>query len=59
VAGGWRRLHNEELHKLNVSPKDSPSFTEPEGSLPRSQEPGTGHCREPDKSILHLHTLFA
>jgi hypothetical protein len=20
VAGGWRRLHNEELHKLNVSP---------------------------------------
>jgi hypothetical protein len=20
VAGGWRRLHNEELHKLNASP---------------------------------------
>jgi hypothetical protein len=20
VVGGWRRLHNEELHKLNASP---------------------------------------
>jgi hypothetical protein len=20
VAGGWRRLHNEELHNLNASP---------------------------------------
>jgi hypothetical protein len=20
VAGGWRRLHNEELHNLNISP---------------------------------------
>jgi hypothetical protein len=22
VAGGWRRLHNEELHNLYTSPKD-------------------------------------
>jgi hypothetical protein len=21
VAGGWRRLHNEELHNLRASPK--------------------------------------
>jgi hypothetical protein len=22
IAGGWRRLHNEELHSLNTSPNN-------------------------------------
>jgi len=31
---------------------------EPEGSLPRSQEPVTGHCPEPGKSSPHPPTLI-
>jgi hypothetical protein len=27
VAGGWRRLHNEELHNLYASPKKKKKFT--------------------------------
>jgi hypothetical protein len=31
---------------------------EPEGSLPRSQQPATGPYSEPDESTLQLPTLF-
>jgi hypothetical protein len=33
-------------------------FTEPEGSLPCSQEPATGSFPEPDEFSPHLATLF-
>jgi hypothetical protein len=45
----WSRV----LHgKLIVSQlvKKFQSFMEPEGSVPCSQKPTTGHCPEPDKS---------
>jgi len=35
-----------------------PPFTEPEGSLPCSQQPATGSYPETDASSQHLHTLF-
>jgi hypothetical protein len=35
-----------------------PSFMEPEGSLPCSQEAATGSYPEPDESRRHFPTLF-
>jgi hypothetical protein len=38
--------------------QDSPSFIEPEGASPYSQEPATGPYAEPDESSSHPPTLF-
>jgi hypothetical protein len=42
---------------LNYS-RNSQHFMEPEASLPCSQEPATGPCREPDESSSHSSYFF-
>jgi hypothetical protein len=38
--------------------RNSTPFMEPEGSLPRSQQPATSHYPEPDESGPHPHSPF-
>jgi len=53
----WSRVLLEKLRVAELV-KNSPSFYEPEGSLPCSQKPATGHYLEPDESSPHFTTLF-
>jgi len=47
-----------QLNRRWTSQQISRSFTEPEGSLPCSQEPATCSYSEPDESSPHPHILF-
>jgi hypothetical protein len=52
--------HNNQTNKLIAAKliKKFPDFMQPEGSLPYSHKPATGHNPESDESSLHRPKTF-